>query len=167
VNDALAIVPSCCPNCGMPGAALHTVIECLVELVRQRADLRAALDAAREYVEMAAQEEEGYGFFPGGDPRAFHPDVECCKPNELAAHKADCEAWDAGNQVHSVRYGREVTEHEGKVASVHFSGYGLGTYTYRDPAAVEALGLLERALHPARVLGEGEHITAAKAAEGS
>jgi hypothetical protein len=35
-----------------------------------------------------------YGFFHGGDPREFHPDYESCSPQEIADHKAACEAAD-------------------------------------------------------------------------
>jgi hypothetical protein len=37
-----------------------------------------------------------YGGYYGGDPRKFHPDEECCKPEEIAAWKAACAAWDRG-----------------------------------------------------------------------
>lgn len=40
-----------------------------------------------------------YGHFPGGDPRMFTPDTESCMPEEIAAHKAACEAWDRGKRM--------------------------------------------------------------------
>lgn len=39
-----------------------------------------------------------YGFFPGGDPRAFTPDAESSTDAELARWKIDCALWDAGDQ---------------------------------------------------------------------
>lgn len=35
-----------------------------------------------------------YGFFHGGDPRTFSPDVECCSDAEMVRWKAACDAWD-------------------------------------------------------------------------
>ena len=40
-----------------------------------------------------------YGGYYGGDPRKFFPDEESCTADELAAHKAACEAWNRGDQV--------------------------------------------------------------------
>lgn len=36
-----------------------------------------------------------YGYFTGGDPRLFHPDRECCTPEEIEAHRRACEQADA------------------------------------------------------------------------
>lgn len=71
--------------------------------------------------------EFGYGYFPGGDPRNFTPDRECCSPGEIEAWERDCAAWEKGEQIHSVKFGREYSR-DGK-SSIHFSGYGIGTYT--------------------------------------
>jgi hypothetical protein len=40
-----------------------------------------------------------YGGHYGGDPRKFFPDEEACTAEELAAHKAACDAWNRGDQV--------------------------------------------------------------------
>jgi hypothetical protein len=40
------------------------------------------------------QREPIYGYFGGGDPRDFHPDHECCSPEEIKRHKEACEAAD-------------------------------------------------------------------------
>lgn len=37
------------------------------------------------------QGEISYGGFYGGDPRNFHPDYECCTPEEIARWKEACE----------------------------------------------------------------------------
>ena len=35
-----------------------------------------------------------YGYFCGGDPRKFRPDVESCSKKEIENHKAACRLWD-------------------------------------------------------------------------
>lgn len=48
-----------------------------------------------------AREDESsstYGFYSGGDPRRFHPSEEECSPEEIANHKAACEAWARGER---------------------------------------------------------------------
>jgi hypothetical protein len=69
-----------------------------------------------------------YGYFPGGDPRDFTPDFEVCSPEEIANWRRDCEAWNRGEQTHSVKFG-----HEEIVPGVlaHNSGYGVGVYCAR------------------------------------
>lgn len=70
--------------------------------------------------------EYGYGCFPGGDPRSFSPDEECCTPEELAKHKADCEAWDRGENP-AVPISGWISP------NIHVlrSSYGLGVYRKR------------------------------------
>lgn len=68
-------------------------------------------------------EEICYGFFPGGDPRRFTPDLECCTPEEVVRWKEDCDSWDSGDRV--------TVAVSGVVApGIHVtrSAYGLGTY---------------------------------------
>jgi len=40
-------------------------------------------------------EEPGYGFYQPPNPHDFYPDGESCTPEEIAAHREACEAWDA------------------------------------------------------------------------
>jgi len=42
---------------------------------------------------------QGYGNFPGGDPRRFWPDPECSTEQERDNWKAACARWDLGNQT--------------------------------------------------------------------
>lgn len=100
------------------------------------ADLRALLDDVRRQAE-----DVGYGFFPGGDPRTFSPDPEASTEEEREAHRNDCERAERGE--------RPVTKtgHELRGAAlVHYSGYGLGTYTMEDPAMQDVAERLERAI---------------------
>lgn len=127
---------------------------------------RALIDAlkrARSYVREAS-ECPAYGFFPGGgaDPRRFTPDGEN-SDEELAAHKAACEAWDRGERPEVKRSGRVehvdiqagpdgaggTTEPIAGLAIVCGSSYGIGTYVYADDAAVECLAQIDSALRAA------------------
>jgi hypothetical protein len=70
-------------------------------------------------------EESGYGFFCGGDPRDFCPDGECSTDAEREKHKADCAAWDRGENPNV----NANAPHSTESAHVVPSGYGLGMYT--------------------------------------
>jgi len=69
--------------------------------------------------------ETGYGFFIGGDPRRFFPDEESCTPGEIAAHKAACALWDAGD---TTPLPGSCTHFPGGVITT--SSFGIGGYTY-------------------------------------
>lgn len=83
---------------------------------------------------------QAYGPFPGGDPRNFVPDDEDCSPQEIAAWKAACAEWDAGNGED--RGPSCATMGDGSAWSG--TGFGMGVYTWPTPpevrAAREALG---------------------------
>ncbi len=70
----------------------------------------------------------GYGFFPGGDPRNFTPDTECCSPDEIERHRLACEAWDRGDEE-AIASGCVVLPDGG---IVNISTFGLGVYMYWD-----------------------------------
>jgi len=90
------------------------------------------------------EEAEGvsYGGYPGGDPRDFTPDGECCTPEEIAAHKAACEAWERGDFTEP-RHGRHAVEialKDGTKAVGHgcINPYGIGVYTYHNEESARA-----------------------------
>lgn len=56
----------------------------------------AALKAVLPLVSDMARDDATYGYYHGGDPRDFTPDEEVCTPEEIASHRAACEAWDRG-----------------------------------------------------------------------
>ena len=93
----------------------------------ERDRYREALEEAKKVI---GYESQGYGSFPGGDPRNFTPDEEENTPEELAAWKAACEAWDRGEgkdtgpQCQTMGDGSVVTG----------TGYGMGTYQWPHPA---------------------------------
>ena len=107
---------------------------------------------------MAKHEHTGYGFFPGGDPRRFHPD-DSATPEEIATHKAVCGAWDKGT-VEMAPQDPDCLHLDGGSAKAIMTRcqFGLGVYTYdcedlscpegqRDeapPDVFDAYGALER-----------------------
>lgn len=96
------------------------------------ADLIADL---RTYIESMASE-SGYGYARPANPHDFHPDAECCTEEEIAAHKAACEAYDKG----------EYTPERGSewVGKTHIlrAPWGIGGYTFRDATADALLARL-------------------------
>lgn len=56
--------------------------------------LRHIADRIRSHADQSS-----YGYPVVDDPREFTPDLDVCLESELAAHKAACDAWNAGNQV--------------------------------------------------------------------
>lgn len=70
----------------------------------------------------------GYGYYRPENPHNFHPDAESCTADEIAAHKAACDAWDAG--TYKDNYG------DGWVGpNVHIlrAPWGIGSYTDEAP----------------------------------
>jgi hypothetical protein len=71
--------------------------------------------------------EYGYGFFPGGDPRLFHPDNDGQTPEEAENHRKACTAWDDGVTT---------SEPDGKYVPgfgfIDCSQFGLGSYEWTE-----------------------------------
>jgi hypothetical protein len=106
---------------GSEETALQRIRRQVIEM-NDESERRIASAVKRETV---VREEEGYGLFPGGDPRRFRPDEESCTPEEIAAHRAACEAWDRGEGVD--RGPSCATLGDGSAWSG--KGYGVGPYT--------------------------------------
>ncbi len=80
-----------------------------------------------------AGERTGYGFFRPKNPHDFTPDFENT-PDEIAAHKAACEAYDKGTYV--------PDNSDGWIApGIHVTKapWGIGSYIYLDPNIAELL----------------------------
>lgn len=107
-------------------------------------ELADIVDAARGYVGGIAQGDIGYGFFPGGDPRNFHPDFEAATPEEIANHKRACEAAESG-AVNVDSDGQWVGDGE-LVAHITRCQFGLGTYTVPDERAQKFLDRMNAAV---------------------
>ena len=84
--------------------------------------LRGIADRIRHQAELTT-----YGYPCDEDPRNFHPDAECCSEDELAAHKAACEAWEAGNKV-----ARPPTHIPFEGGHITQAPWGIGTATFVD-----------------------------------
>ena len=124
----------------------------------------AALEAARAFVAPMAEPQETYGHFPGGDydPRTFRPDEESNTPDELAAHKAACEAWERGGERPEIKpsgrteivtvpahvsrkTGESFPEYTGP-AHVCGSALGVGTYVYVDEDVAALAAQIDEAI---------------------
>lgn len=103
------------------------------------AEVRAALEMARSYID-ATSTEPGYGFARPDNPHDFHPDAESCSADEIAAHKAACDAYDKG----------EYTPERGSewIGAMHIlrAPWGIGTYIMRDEQAVKVLAAIDSSL---------------------
>lgn len=86
--------------------------------------------------EIAKEEDGGYGFYLGGDPRKFCPDEESCTPKELADHKAACEKWNEA-EAKGEKLEPDPCGSGWISPTVHVtrSAYGLGSYTFPTNAA--------------------------------
>jgi len=93
------------------------------------ADHNYVSDSIDKYTCPVPAHESGYGYFPGGDPRDFFPDAECCSAEELAAHRAACDAWNRGERPETPPGSRYVCDDDGKVVA-HVCGgkFGIGVY---------------------------------------
>lgn len=110
---------------GHEGTEAHTLAVALLESNADARVLRAALGRCFEWFELHV-EEVGYGYFPGGDPREFHPDPECSSEAERAAHKAACEAADRGEPI------APLPCHNSLDRFSDGPPFGLGSYTMVD-----------------------------------
>lgn len=88
---------------------------------------------------------DGYGAFPGGDPRRFSPDPECSDPGERDAWRLACDAWakaeKAGEPAPGSAPAHETTPlPDGGWVHVTRTRFGLGVYSIPcdDPACDEA-----------------------------
>jgi hypothetical protein len=73
-----------------------------------------------------------YGFFNGGDPRNFHPDGECCSPEEIENHKRACELannTDEGKRLACPSGWETFGDYQRHVTRAPF-GIGTSTYEY-------------------------------------
>lgn len=75
----------------------------------------------------------GYGYFPGGDPRKFHPDLDCCSEKEIEAHRLACEAWNRGEMKECPPGSGVLVDSDGKPCGFWDGGpFGIGGYEMND-----------------------------------
>lgn len=117
--------------------------------------LRASLPVLEE-----AAEQTMYGHYTGGDPRLFAPAEDECTPEEIAAHKAACEAWERGERPdipHACeplredftytdkKSGEKITAAKGTGLAL-YAPFGVGVQTFVDETAMKARDLVRAAL---------------------
>jgi hypothetical protein len=108
--------------------------------------IEAALRACLEWIELNA-EDVSYGFFPGGDPREFHPDPESSTEEEREAHRLACEAAESGEKTNESPACQWLVSEDGQSAAVVTHGkFGLGTYTVSEPQLVALRDACRKAL---------------------
>ena len=109
-------------------------------------NLRNLLSAARRYVEEAGTI-QGYGFYRPENPHNFSPDAESCSDEEMANHKAACEAWDRGD--YKAPLGSETVRDESgrMVAHILRAPWGIGSYTDMRDDAADLLAAIDCALN--------------------
>lgn len=78
--------------------------------------------------------EYGYGYFTGGDPRKFYPDLDACSIEEINNHKAACQLWDEAESrgetptPEDCPSGWLVDNNGKKIMHVLCAPYGIGGY---------------------------------------
>lgn len=100
----------------------------------------AALKACVEALERV-EPHSGYGFFRPENPHDFFPDPESCTADEIANHKAACDAYDAGTYTPDNSDGWITPD-----LHITKAPWGIGSYTARDPAIVAAITQAKEAL---------------------
>ena len=100
----------------------------------------AALKACVEALERV-EPHSGYGFFRPENPHDFFPDPESCTADEIANHKAACDAYDAGTYTPDNSDGWITPD-----LHITKAPWGIGSYTARDPAIVAAITQCKEAM---------------------
>lgn len=103
---------------------------------REFADHDYVPDSIEEYRCPVKQQDSGYGFSHGGDPRKFFPSHEECSPDEIANHRKACELWDEAEErgetpePEKCPSGWIYNKAGERVGHILRSPYGIGCYTF-------------------------------------
>ena len=101
---------------------------------RKAEDAREVIGKMLRFIDERASV-SGYGFYRPANPHDFSPDHDSCSADELAAHKAACEAYDRGE--YTAPKGSEfLRDDDGKVTHILRAPWGIGSYSETDPDAV-------------------------------
>ncbi len=116
--------------------------------------IMGALVAAQNYIRQFTNQST-YGYFCGGDPRDFSPDAEVCTPEEIANHKAACEAWEKGDRTPPDAHRHDLVSTDGTTTVMvsRPGAFGMGVYSSSDAEADDVLDQLDQAM---AALGSGE-----------
>jgi len=125
--------------------SLHAESEARIAAEARVAALEGALRRALRFIEERA-DQTGYGFYRPANPHHFHPDGESCTPEEIAAHKAACDAFDKGE--YTPPRGSETYRDEAGNAVMHIlrAPWGIGSYLETDPDALPIIDAARAAL---------------------
>lgn len=127
---------------------------------RKAEDAREVIGKMLRFIDERASV-SGYGFYRPANPHDFSPDHDSCSADELAAHKAACEAYDRGE--YTAPKGSEfLRDDDGKV-TLHIlrAPWGIGSYSETDPDAVPLIDAARAFL----AKGDGGRAAKAAAAE--
>jgi len=118
------------------------------------------LRAARPFIEQAGSI-QGYGFYRPENPHNFFPDMDSCSEEEVANHKAACEAWDRGDYKAPEQGGWVHNERGDAVMHILTAPWGIGSYSDMMPKAADLLAAIDAALTSAAAqTGDGGPIGA-------
>ena len=89
----------------------------------------------------------GYGFYRPENPHNFFPDHESCSEEEIANHKAACEAWDRGD--YKAPLGSESFYDESGKLALHITRapWGIGSYNDMAEEAADLLAAIDCVLN--------------------
>jgi hypothetical protein len=120
-----------------------------------REHLLKLLAAARPLVEQSGAI-DGYGFYRPENPHNFFPDHESCSDEEVANHKAACEAWDRGDYKREP--GSEYFHGEDGKLIMHIlrAPWGIGSYSDTIPEVADLLAAIDCALASKALAGAQE-----------
>ena len=115
------------------------------------AHLIALLRAAKPWIEQVG-EISGYGFYRPENPHDFHPDPECCTDEEIANHRAACEAWDRGDYKREP--GSVTLRDEKTLVHITRAPWGIGSYSDMQEPAKDLIAAIDCTLHAADALAQ-------------
>ena len=107
---------------------------------------REALELARKYIERECEHVD-YGYMRTDNPNDFCPDHDSCTDDEIAAHKAACDAYDKGEYDPSeTAHSETQVDANGEVVRhILRAPWGIGTYRWRDPEGEDAIAAIDAA----------------------
>ncbi len=79
-----------------------------------------------------------YGYPCVSNPNDFSPDIEVCTPDEIAQHKADCEAWNRGDYERDRSKFCGYTENGSHVTRTPW-GIGINTFEVCDECGFDCV----------------------------
>lgn len=104
-------------------------------------EMQKTLERCLPYIELEI-DQQGYGFFPGGDPTQFIPDEDNTPEQHNNWTKA-CEAW---NERKEAAKGSHVNlaNADGKyMGHITIANLGMGVYNYQDEEAKEIVEFIQ------------------------